>query len=215
MYNIGRVRMLSLGLGQSLVQKLKNTLKQSVGETSGDIPLYSLHRIRARLSKIAVSSEIKNLLMRNLIQANKMYKEESGNDWSCLTSNNLVDAIEEVDCQLEVSINGLEDIPREYQTSKEALLRVLHANRQKTVSVIQSWFQDNFDELLYDMRGNVPWAIVCRLRRNLSQWIVRVSNPFLEDIEDMVLNVSEEVGVSADDAEDAWKKMGGKIFKEK
>lgn len=207
--------MLSLGLGQSLVQKLKNTLKQSVGETSGDIPLYSLHRIRARLSKIAVSSEIKNLLMRNLIQANKMYKEESGNDWSCLTSNNLVDAIEEVDCQLEVSINGLEDIPREYQTSKEALLRVLHANRQKTVSVIQSWFQDNFDELLYDMRGNVPWAIVCRLRRNLSQWIVRVSNPFLEDIEDMVLNVSEEVGVSADDAEDAWKKMGGKIFKEK
>jgi len=207
---------LSLQLGVRVV--LGNTLKQSVGETSGDIPLYSLHRIRKKLSKrdsIEVSAEIKTLLVRNLIKANKVYKEESGNDWSCLTSNNLVEAIEEVDCQLEASIDGLEDIPEEFQTSKEVLLRVLHAERKKTVKVIQSWFENNFDELLYDMRGNVPWAIVCRLRRNLGQWIVRVSNPFLEDIEEMILSVSEEAGVSTDDTEDAWRQMGGKIFKKK
>lgn len=214
--------MLSLQVGQrlteSLTQKLSPTLKQSVGETSGDIPLYSLHRIKNKLARkdsILVSPEIKTLLMRNLIAANKMYKKESGNDWSCLTSANLVDAIELIDGAIEATIEGLEDIPKEYTSCKEAFLRALHSSRKKNVKIIQSWFEDNFDDLLYDMRGNIPWAIVCRLRRNLSRWIVGVSNPFLEDIEEMVLDVSIEEGLNTDDPEEAWEKMGGKVFKKK
>ncbi len=210
--------MLSLQIGQFITQKLKPTLKQSVGETSGDIPLYSLHRIKNRLARknsILVSPEIKALLMRNLIEANKVYKEESGNDWSCLTSAHLVDAVELIDSAITATIEGLEDIPREYQNSKDVLLRVLHTSRMENIKIIQSWFEDNFDDFLYDMRGNIPWAIVRQLRRNLSRWIVGVSNPFTQDIEEMILEVSSAEGVSADDPEEAWKKMGGKIFKQK
>lgn len=210
--------MLSLRVGHVLTHVVKQALKQSVGETSGDIPLYSLHRIKNKLAQedsILLSPEIKSFLMRSLIEANKVYKEETGNDWSCLTSANLVEVIEFIDGSIAAAIEGLENIPKEHRDSKDVILKMLHAGRKQTIQIIQSWFKDNFDDLLYDMRGNIPWAIVQRLRCNLSRWIVGVSNPFTEDIEDMVLDVSREAGVTAEDAEEAWKKMGGKIFKKK
>ena len=81
---------------QALSVRQSQSLLQSLGETIGDIPIYSLHRIKKLINKsgINISDDMKLLLLQKLIEANQQYKEESGNDWSCLTSNNLTTAIE-------------------------------------------------------------------------------------------------------------------------
>jgi len=192
-------------------------LREWIGETSGEIPVYSLHRIRGLLKRqpIPIDAQISRLLMGNLIAANLDYKLESGNDWSCLTSNNLVDAIEATDQAITETINLIDDIPRELAGAKEKILGQLHAARQRTIRTIQTWFEVNFQELLYDMNGKIPWPIVLRLRRNLGIWIATAANPFKEDIEEMILGVAGETGIAAVDAEDAWQGMGGTVFGKK
>lgn len=211
--------MISCSLGLRVTQKLKlsTTIRQVIGETSGEIPLYSLHRIKNMLRKqpIQVSQEFQAILLENLVFANTVYKEESGNDWNCLTSSNLVDAIEGVDTEIKEGIESINDIPKELAVMRGKLLTKLHEKREKDVVVIEKWFENNFDSLLYDMSKNIPWAIVCRLRRDLGYWIATKVNPFGKDIEEMVLEVASESGIKSDDPEEAWEKMGGKIFKKK
>ncbi|MDP3954377.1 MAG: hypothetical protein Q8Q06_03085 [bacterium] len=193
-------------------------LRQSMFEASGDVPLYSLHRIRGMLKRqpMDISPELRVILFRNLILANAEYKEESGNDWNCLTSNNLVDAIGATDENLRQSIeDGVKDIPRELSQLRDEILPRLHDGRAVNISLIQRWFESNFENLLYDMRGTIPWAVVCRLRRDLGYWIATNTNPFGKEIEKVVMEVAGEEGIVADNPEDAWEKMGGKIFANK
>jgi hypothetical protein len=199
---------------QSITLRQRLALRECIGETSGDIPLYSLHRIRALLRKhpISVSEELRTLLMRNLIAANRGYKAESGNDWSCLTSRNLVDAIEVTDREITETIDRIYNIPKEFAVVKGKLFAKLHEGRKRSVRTMQQWFEANFQDLLYDMRGKIPWPIVLRLRRNLGAWIATAANPFNESIEDMILEVAAQEGVVAGSAEDAWKSMGGAVF---
>jgi hypothetical protein len=211
----GREKMtLGLALGQHLAIRHHLVLRESIGETSGDIPLYSLHRIRALLEKqpISVSGELAILLMRALIAANREYKTESGNDWNCLTSQNLVDAIEATDREIAGTIDRINDIPRELAGIKEKIFAKLHEARKKKIRIMQEWFETHFQELLYDIDGKIPWAVVCRLRRNLGAWIANAANPFGEKIEDMILDVAREEGIAAGNAEDAWESMGGTVF---
>jgi hypothetical protein len=184
------------------------------GETSGEIPMYSLHRIKRMMRRqpIAISPELLGLLLQNLISANADYKDASGNDWNCLTSENLVDAIEATNEMVEQGINGIKDIPKELAQMRDQLLAKLHRGRVANIKLIQKWFERNFDSLLYDMKSKIPWAVVCRLRRDLGYWIATKVNPFGKNIEEMVLEVAKEAGVVADDPEEAWEKMGGKIF---
>ncbi len=210
--------MLSCGLRMStnLTQKISPTIRQSIGETSGEIPVYSLHRIKGMLRRqsISVSPELRMLLLQNIVLANVEYKATTGNDWNCLTSTNLIDAIEATDANLRKSIDAT-ILPKEYAGIRAQLLVKLHQGRESNVTIIQQWFEDNFDSLLYDMRGNIPWAIVCRLRRNLGYWIATKTNPFGQDIEEMILEVGKENGVDTDDPEMAWEHLGGKIFKKR
>jgi hypothetical protein len=208
---------LGLGLRQSVALRQSPVLRECIGETSGEIPLYSLHRIKRLLKArpMPVSEQISRLLMGNLIVANQEYKEESGNDWSCLTSNNLVDAFKATDQEIAETIDQINDIPKEYAAAKEKLFIKLHEARRQTVRVVEEWFEVNFQELLYDMNRKIPWAVVLRLRRNLGVWIATAANPFTENIEDMVLDVAAEAGIPAENAEDAWKSMGGTVFTKK
>jgi hypothetical protein len=48
----------------------------------------------------------------------------------------------------------------------------------------------------------------------LGEWILGACNTFSQSIEDMVLEVAAQEGIKAESAEEAWKRMGGKIFTE-
>lgn len=203
-----------LALRQSLRQFL--SLRQSMGETIGDIPMYSLHRIKNRLSGhrgLIISADMKKVLCECLIKANEIYKKESGNDWSCLTSHNLIYALEYMDRKSRVMVNLIKrGQPREMRSQVQEVLSALQEHRESDIQKIKQWFVDMAEEIQYDTSGRIPWAIVRSLRKDLSFWVTTKISLFHNDIEDAILQVAEEEGIRTDDAEDAWKRMGGKIY---
>jgi hypothetical protein len=210
---------MGLSLGQSLVLKqsvrLKQSLTQSLGETIGDIPLYSLHRIKNMLLRDSpeLSCELRVSLERAIIRGNQKYQDESGNKrWSCLTSNNLVEAIEEFDGEIADVIERLQAMPDDNPSYKQAIIKAVTEGRVACVGHIKKWFDDRSELLLYDMSGRVPWFVVQRLRRDLSRWIAGAANPFEANINDAILEIATQNGVVADTPEDAWESMGGTIF---
>lgn len=208
---------MSLGLSQSLELSLELSLSQSLGESSGDIPLYSLHKMQRLLRRTppSISPELLQVLMRSIIRENKGYKEESGNDWSCLTSTNLIDAITATELAIDETISNINSIPSEQKDFAFVVKELLTKKADETKTIIRTWFSDRTEQLEYDMNGQIPWPIVQRLRRGLSVWISGVVNPFQQSIEEMVLDTAKEQGIDADNAEDAWVQMGGTIFKPK
>ena len=209
--------MLFCSLSLTQEQALVLGLRQSFGESSGDIPIYSLHRIQNLIRKhpIDIGETLQNMFLRNVIRANKKYKRDSGNDWSCLTSNNLVDAIEWTDATVKKFINqSRKGQPKELLSHVKFIIKCLHEKREEEILKIRDWFYDNYEKLIYDMDGKIPWGVIQHLRRDLSVWIIGKYHPFLQDIEVMIVEVANKLGVGYEgiSAEDAWKLMGGTLF---
>lgn len=210
---------LSFSLCQNLEQKqeFKLTLSQSFGEKSGDIPLFSLHRFKNLLRKnpIGISKELTGILARELLKQNAKYKIDSGNDWSCITGLNFTDAVESVDVVISAHIEAAKNVPNESKLLLIPIFKKLRMERQISIKNIKTWFENNYDGLLYLRDKKIPWAVIQRLRKNLAVWTINSHNPFKEDIREMVTSVAEEQGIVTSSAEDAWVKMGGKIFTKK
>lgn len=193
-------------------------LRQSVfatfGETIGDIPMYSMHKIKNRIFGLqGVSREMKDVMCRCLVEANNRYKEESENDWACLTSNNLIWALERFEKKTRIMINMIrKGQPKEMRTLVAEVIFEAHEKRAHDVAIFKNWFTDNAEELQYNMRDSIPWFVIKSLRESLSFWIATKINSFGEEIEGAILKIASKNNVSAENAEDAWKKMGGKIF---
>ncbi len=208
---------LSLCLSQRLESRLEQRLSQSLGERSGDIPLFSLHRIRNMIRKkpIGIGNDLTNVFIQELLKQNQQYKVDSGNDWSCLTGLNFTDAVENVDETIASHIEAANNIPEELKQQLSLIFEKLEEKRLESIGKIKSWFEDNYEDLLYLKNKKIPWAVIQRLRRNLAVWSINSTNPFEENIGEMVLAVAEEQGVDAWSAEDAWVKMGGELFTKK
>ncbi len=203
-----------IGLAQRL--KLENELRQSIGDHSGDIPIYSLHKIKNLLGKrpLDISRDLNKILVYNLVKANGEYKEDSGNDWNCLTSNNLVKAITNTEGKIKESIDLVTDAyPREQSRIAELMKGTLEKHGDKNMDTIKGWFEQNYDLLLYDTSGKIPYPIILQLRKDLSFWITSKINPFEKDIEDFIIDAASKDGKRYSNAEDAWIGMGGKLFK--
>ena len=210
---------MQLSMSCNASQRLEQTmdLRQMVGETSGDIPLYSLHRITTILRKkvIQVPSGVLTVLQRALIAANAVYRQDSGNNWNCLTSHNLVSTIEHVNTQLMLVMTGKRLKRPEDPESDDEFLAILNQKREEYIRKIQLWFEENYEQLLYNIGGKIAWPIIMCLQKGLTSWIAGVINPFAEDIEAMVLMVAKSEGIITEDPETAWEAMGGQIFQRK
>lgn len=206
-----------LELFPELKLKIEPKLTLFIGELSGDIPIYSLHRIKNFIEKnpINISNELENMLIRNLISENNTYKTDTGNDWSCLTSNNLVDAIDDISREITNIISkGIESYPLEFSNSIQFIKNKLDNKKEEDVKKIQEWFFNNYEFLLYDISKKIPYPIIKKLRSNLALWVTKKINPFNEDINDFVIDVAKDYsGINYSNSEDAWKSMGGKLFK--
>ena len=209
----------NMGICMMMTQRvaMRQSLRQSFGETIGDIPMYSLHRIRNLFHKgrgPRIGEDLAQLLTTMLLNANQQYKDDSGNDWSCLTSNNLVDAIESLDEELETAIESMRvGQPRECLRGAKQLIEQAHGARSSMLEAIRIWFADNTENISYDMNGKVPWFVVRSLRKSLSSWALKNENPFSEDIGDAIISIAKDNGIETNDPETAWEKMGGTIFK--
>lgn len=210
---------MSLDSNCSLKQDSVLKLSQSFGETSGDIPIYSLHKIKRwmKANPIRINHDLRMLLTKQLIAENRKYRAESGNQWNCLTSNNLVSAVNSIDQYLLKNINGgSADLANHAEELAANLKERLLEKKNEVIKTIKKWFRNNYDLLHYGMDGKIPWAIVKRLQANLSVWILKNSNPFSQDINEMVLDVArEDKDYEGNDPEVAWELMGGTVFTKK
>lgn len=193
------------------------SIKIMFGETIGDIPMYSLHRIKRLLlgpqGPEGVSDDMRHMLSICLIEANSKYKEESGNDWSCLTSNNLVWALERLDRKAAIAVKQMKKgQPKEMRPLIDRIIMDSQRIREDAMEIIKRWFDENSESILYDMNGKIPWGVVRNLRRRLSFWIASKNNPFHDDIEASIIEIAKENGVQATNAQEAWEIMGGKVF---
>lgn len=209
-----------LSLSCSIRQEIRadQTLSMSFGETWGDIPVYSLHRIKNLLKRIGInlSAELQKQLVAKLFEANQKYRQDSGNKYNCLTSNNLVWAIEQVDAELTqvISIMHSEAV-QQNALAADQLKAVLTQKKIETITVIGDWFSTNYEKLIYDMGGHIPWPILQGLQQSLMIWKIGHINPFAQNIEQMIVETATGQGIEADNAEDAWEAMGGKLFSKK
>ncbi|PJA87206.1 MAG: hypothetical protein CO141_00720 [Candidatus Moranbacteria bacterium CG_4_9_14_3_um_filter_42_9] len=202
-----------------LVLRQAQSLRASFGEAFGDIPVYSLHRIKNLLQKcpIGISKELNEMLIRNILRANQEYKTDSENDWNCLISNNLVDVFERMDEDVSDVIQGVMNCPQELQGAMEAIRTRFQKEWDQNFGMIKQWFLVHYDELLYVTDKKIPWPIIQRLRSGLGLWIAKQGNIFEMDINQAVIEVAKETGAgeSFQNFEEAWKAMGGAIFKRK
>ena len=176
-----------------------------------------MHKIKRKLASIGINvgSDFKALLIRNLIAANAKYKKQSGNNWNCLTSNNLIEALENVEKDSRKVIQVALNAPgQSQQHAMLGLVKIFEKKLTKSIQTINQWFDDNYNDLLYDMNGNIPWPIIQQLHNNLAVWISTNSNPFTQSISEMIVEVANDQGIDTDDAFYAWEAMGGKIFSE-
>ena len=203
---------ISISVQQTQQLDLEQEIRLLYGETSGDIPVYSLHRIKNLIEKkgIGVHKELELALIRNLIAENSNYRRESGNDWACLTSNNLTAAIEKTEEYLEEVVQKAADLPKGL---RDKVRNLFDQAKKKNLNLIKNWFYDNYDQILYDMERKIPWPVLKRLRKDLAIWIAGKIDPFGMDIEHMVIETACSEGISATNSERAWEAMGGTLFK--
>lgn len=216
---------MSLGFGLSLdcsVQQTQTithqlTIEQSIGETIGDLPLFSLHRISRRLTKhpINLSEDFRDMVARRILRANQEYRERTGNNWNCITPNDLVEAIDGLKIDLE-GVAAIGITQSGYQGPELKQLRdQMAASTTALVAATRLWFDLRYDDILYDSKGKIPWFIVQRLRRNLRIWVKGVMpDPFGQGINDFVLEAAKARGIVTEEPEKAWVELGGELFTE-
>jgi len=208
-----------LSLSQKYECRLYHKQALQLPERVGEIPLFSLHKIKSATRKgiTPLGKDTLSLFLRILISQNIKYKNELKRDWNCVTADHIVKTIDLLDNELKKAINGL--IPKEKSSltgpDKEILVSLI-ASKNIIKRTLKEWFDKNFDFLLYDTSSSIPWAIVQELRTRLNIWVFKNTNLFGDEIEEVIFNVAQKQGVKTDgiSAEDAWKAMGGRLFTE-
>jgi len=176
-----------------------------VGDTCGDIPLYSLHRISKRLTaaSVGVNQEMIKKVIQEIIEANLRFQERTEKKWNCLTSNDLDLAILTLDESLAETINVI------FSDQPKVVTDKLNENRKDCLKRIRNFFYNNYDNLLYNTDGKIPWVVVRMLHRKLKVWTLGTCNPFEEDMIDFLqeIAVEQKIDISGLDDEDVWSKL--------
>ncbi len=198
---------MQLGMSQSLVQRCHLSLP--LGETYGDLPLISLHRVKSRIHTLKTSPCLRNTLVKYLVEQNKAYREDTQRKWNCITANGLDAAVDSLEEELKKTV-GLALLPLQDTVSKDDYSKLetsLYQGVDQNYTIVKQWFGDRVDELAYNTDGNIPWPIVQRLRKQLGVWVAERVNPFGTPISDVIDSVAIEEGLNPnnyDDALDIW-----------
>jgi len=189
---------------QSLVQMLVIPC-----EVSGELALFSLHRIRHRIPTMKVHDKVKDKLIAELVKENSKYRKETKKNWFCITPYGLDTSVDRTEDYLVGQVNlGLAtlDDPK----VRQAFQNVMTRQAENQVGVIKGWFSDNYDALLYDMNGKIPFPIVRKMREKLAQWAIEKTNPFQQSLTDLIEESVVSLGLnpkSYESAEEMWKEL--------
>lgn len=201
-----------MSLGLRLSQRASIRLEQSISlpyESVGDLELFSLHRIRKRIGFMEVHPQVRRKVGTELIRENKAYRKSSGNNWMCITPSGLDNAVYNTEDFLESQTRlGTDTIDN--PTIRGLVLQKLTEKVEEQIGIVKTWFSNNYDALLYDMNGNIPYHVVKKMREKLGQWAVANTNPFQESIGSLIEEAAVSAGLNPDNYdsyEDMWKEM--------
>lgn len=205
---------MSMGLRQMQTCSLRPELKQIVVlhyRDAGDLELLSLHRIRHRIDSLSVHPDVRKKLVLELMRENQSYREANDKEWYCVTPNAL-------DRATAVTKGYLEDITRsgvmvqDNERIKAVLWKVLSGKINEQDRTIRQWFMDNYDSLIYDTNGKIPYPIVMGMRGQLSKWAIGQTNPFSQPIGEFIEETARSVGLDPeayDGPDEIWEKLKG------
>ena len=196
--------MLSCGLEQRL--RLIMTMEYN---NPGELELFSLHRIKNRINSMKIHPKVKEKLRGELIRENSEYRANSDNNWMCITPTSLDRAVDKtIDYLVGQTSLGLATV--DDTKIREALERVMSRQVEDQSNVIKKWFVDNYENILYNMNGKIPFPIVRKMREQLSQWAIQHTNPFMQPIEELIEETATSLGLnpgSYDSHEDLWEEL--------
>jgi flagellar biosynthesis/type III secretory pathway chaperone len=199
---------LSLSLKQSYKLEQKLVMKSRY-VTSGDLELLSLHRIKNRIHSLDIESPLKSKLIGELIRENREYRRISKNKWNCITPISLDVAVDNtynfLKDQVKLGVETIDDIQ-----VKSVLNKFLFNKAKEQNGNIKKWFSNNYDKILYDMNGKIPYPIIMQMRAQLSQWALGNTSVLYQPINDLIKNVAKSEGLNPDDyfsLEDVWEAL--------
>ena len=197
---------LGMRMSLSLAPKLELVQTQALYETSGDLELLSLHRIKNRIPTMQVHEAVKGKLITELIRENQEYQRTAKNKKMCITPAALDNAVYKTRDylveQMNLGLTTVDDMAR-----RAAFQRLMSQQIKSQTGVIKNWFSGNYDELIYDMEAKIPWPIIVRMREKLGQWALGNTNPFHQPIEDLISETACSVGLNPDNydsTEEMW-----------
>ncbi|PIN91274.1 hypothetical protein COU57_01330 [Candidatus Pacearchaeota archaeon CG10_big_fil_rev_8_21_14_0_10_32_14] len=208
---------MTLSMSPRLEQRQDMELSANIflGDYSGDIALLSLHKIKNRIPSLDIDKGVRSKLVKQLLKENREYRNEIGKSWNCITPIRLDNAVHSTREYLE---NTVETALSTYEPRNivPRLREIMTGKVKEQDDKIKRWFVDHYDEILYDMDGKIPYAMVQRMREQLSTWSLGHENPFYTPIEDFVVETAKAKGLfyhpsmSTQDVFDALKELGEK-----
>ncbi len=178
-------------------------------ETAGDLELLSLHRIRNRINSLTIDGQVKQVLVAELVKENQEYIESSGRNWRCITPRSLDTAVDNTRNYLtertNLAVASIDDLAARSKI-RSALEAAVSAQDKK----IRTWFANNYDHLIYNTDGEIPFPIVRMMRDAFAVWALGKANPFHEPIEDVISRAATASGINPDDYdsyETVWEQL--------
>src|SRR3989344_4352340 len=99
----------------------------------------------------SISQELTRVFMRNLFEQKDKFQKKTGKKWNCVTLDGFRFAVTNMDEHLQ----GMIDMHWNGTGCEKEQLETMKAN---LISSITSWFDDNYESIIYSLEGKLPWA---------------------------------------------------------
>lgn len=191
-----------------LEQVQKISLEQKLLEDSSikieEIPLFSLHKIKSRINDLKIDPYLKTKLIINLLGENCSYREKTGTNRYCLTFKN-------ISRSLSIVKNGTFKLLEINIKKGKISDTVLEKTKNKCLIDIEKakeWFDGEFNNLFYDMNGEIPGPVINKLRERFNLWARKKTEDAFElSLNDLLISISKKYGIDSEDPEEIWNKL--------
>lgn len=193
-------------LMQTCGLRTEQTTNRELSQGIGELELFSLHRIRHKIPGLDVHAGVRGKLIEELIRENQEYQQMYKNKKLCVPVLGVNNAI-------DVTTNFLIDYSLEaLDTIKDSEVRLVVKDRMYPAIKIQearmkTWFADNFDDLLYDTQGKIPFPVVLAMRKRFGEWAKGQDVNFHQPVIELLEEVASSVGLNTkayNNYQDIW-----------
>jgi hypothetical protein len=114
-----------------------------------------------------------------LINENAKYREETSSKRMCIVPSGLDMCVNNTrDFLRSEADSGISTVAVDNPQLAEGARSLLYGQVDSQIDIVRNWFSDNYDELLYDTNGNIPFPIIMKMRGELGRWALKEISSF-------------------------------------